>query len=80
MEIMTTSEIQGMIEGNRDKFFDKGGDWTPYAENMMSQKWCSITELKKEMQSIIDDEKKRCGEANAVTCWTQLKQILKQGV
>ena len=30
------------------------------------------------MQKIIDSEKKRCGEANAVTCWIMLKeQIIK---
>jgi hypothetical protein len=31
------------------------------------------------MQKIIDSEKERCGEANAVTCWVMLKeQIIKQ--
>jgi len=26
------------------------------------------------MQKIIDEEKVRCGEANAVTCWVVLKE------
>lgn len=32
------------------------------------------------MQEIIDSEIKRCGEANAVTCWAMLKEkIINQG-
>lgn len=43
-----------------------------------SKKWIAVDDLFKEMQEIVDKEKGRCGEANAVTCWTILKKRLKE--
>jgi len=46
-----------------------------YLEQFYNQAQLDVLEM---MQKIIDSEKKRCGEANAVTCWVMLKeQILK---
>ena len=37
-----------------------------------------ISEVLGFMQEIIDKEKARCGEANAFTCWYQLKDKLEE--
>lgn len=78
MNTKTTSEIEDSIEENKAKFYDENEDWTPFAELFMTQKWITIKSLLEEMQKIINAEKKRCGEANAVGCWMQLKQKLEQ--
>ena len=42
-----------------------------YLEQFYNQAQLDVLEM---MQKIIDSEKKRCGEANAVTCWMMLKE------
>lgn len=46
-----------------------------YLEQFYHQAQLDVIDM---MQKIIDSEKERCGEANAVTCWVMLKkQIIK---
>jgi hypothetical protein len=68
MKIKTTEEIENMWDSQIGN--------PPYP--LEGKKWVAIDDLLEFMQKLIDDEKKRCGEANAVTCWYQLKALLEK--
>jgi len=46
-----------------------------YLEQFYNKAQLDIIDM---MQKIIDSEKERCGEANAVTCWVMLKEQIKK--
>ena len=47
-------------------------------EQAIAEKKKQRQEILDKMQEIVDSEKKRCGEANAYTCWHHLKKYLEQ--
>jgi hypothetical protein len=46
-----------------------------YLEQFYHQAQLDVIDM---MQKIIDSEKRRCREANAVTCWVELKNQIKK--
>lgn len=67
MEIKTTEQI---YRGEFKEFDEE-------TESHHGIKWVPVDDLLKYMQKLIDDRKKRHGEANAVECWYELKKKLE---